>query len=149
MARKVQYRVELTEEERSYLKKNTRTGKWGVRKVKRGLILLKADAGVEENEIAEEVGCCVSTVRNIKLRFAKGERLKTVEEKDRAGRPRTIDGEVEAKMIAIACSEAPEGRKDWTLRLIADKLVVLVDELESLSFTTVGKALKKTNLNRG
>ncbi len=149
MAGKVQYRVELTEEERSHLRRNTSTGNWGVRKAKRGLILLKADAGVEENEIAEEVGCSVSTVRNVKLRFAKGDRLKAVEERARTGRPRLIDGEVEAQMIAIACSEAPEGRKDWTVRLIADKLVTLVDELESISFTTIGKALKKTKLNRG
>lgn len=149
MARKVQYRVELTEEERSYLKKNTSSGNWGVRKVKRGLILLKADGGVDENEIAEEVKCSVSTVRNIKLRFAKGDRLEALEERARSGRPRVIDGEVEAKMISIACSEAPEGRKDWTIRLIADKLVTLVDDLESISFTAVGKALKKTKLSHG
>jgi transposase len=149
MARKVQYIVELTEEEKSYLRKNTNAGKWGVRKVKRGRILLKADKGINENEIAKELRCSVSTVRNIKLRFAKGERLEAVEEKARSGRPRIIDGEVEAKIIAIACSEAPEGRKDWTIRLITDKLVTLVDELESISFTAVGKALKKTKLNRG
>ena len=74
MARKVEYKVELTREERNFLKKKTGSGKWGVRKVKRGLILLKADEGVDENKIAEEVGCCVSTVKNIKLRFAKGDR---------------------------------------------------------------------------
>jgi transposase len=152
MGRTVEYEVVLTEEEKSYLRKNTFAGKWGVRVVKRARILLKADksenAEVNDEEIAREVGCNVSTVRNIKLRFAKGERLLTLGDKPRSGRPKIIDGEVEAHIIAIACGSPPEGRVRWTLHLIADKVVALT-EMETCSHTSVARTLKKTNLSLG
>ena len=152
MGRTVEYEVVLTDKERDYLKKHTSSGKWGVRPVKRALILLKADKGLglamEEEEIAREVGCSISTVRNIKLRFAKNERLQVVKDRARSGRPKIIDGELEARIIATACSSPPEGRVRWTLRLIADKVVALTEE-GSCSHTTVANALKKMNLNLG
>jgi len=158
MARLLEYKVVLTEKERDYLKKHTSSGKWTVRTVKRAQILLKTDkaagrAGdeektIEEERIAREVGCSLSTVRNIKLRFAKGERLKVLGDKARSGRPKIIDGELEAHIVAIACSAPPEGRVRWTVRLIADKVVALT-EVESCSRASVGRALKKMNLNLG
>ena len=149
MARKVEYIVKLTDKERAELKRKTGVGDWRVRKVKRAKIILKADEGVSEEDIAKEVGCCLSTVKNIKLKFAKGERLKVLEDKPRPGRPRVIDGEIEAHLTMLACSEAPEGRSRWTLRLMADKLVTLVDDIEYVSYTTVREALKKMDLNLG
>jgi transposase len=152
MARTIEFVVTLTEKEKDYLRKNTFAGDWKVRVVKRARILLKADrsenAEVDEEEIAREVGCNVSTVRNIKLRFAKGERLKVLEEKPKSGRPRTIDGEVEAHIIATACSSPPEGQVRWTLQLIADKIVALT-EMESCSPTSIARTLKKMNLSLG
>jgi len=152
MGRTIEYEVVLTEKEREYLKKHTASGKWGVRPVKRAWILLKADKSqsmpMEEEQIAREVGCSISTVRNIKLRFAKKERLKVIEDKKRSGRPKIIDGELEAHIIATACSSPPEGRVRWTLRLIADKVVALTGE-KMCSHTTVANALKKMNLNLG
>jgi transposase len=152
MARFVEYEVVLTEKERNYLRKNTSSGNWKVRAVKRAQILLKADKGngdpIEEEQIAHEVGCNISTVRNIKLRFAKGERLKVLEDKARTGRPRTVDGEFEAHIIAIACSSPPEGRVRWTLELIANKVVVLTG-VENCSKASVSRTLKKMSLSLG
>jgi transposase len=152
MARIVEYPVILTEKERHYLRKNTSAGNWGVRAVKRAQIILKADtsenSAVEEEQIALEVGCSLSTVHNIKLRFAKGERLKALEDKPRSGRPKQIDGEVEAHIVATACSSPPEGRVRWTLQLIAEKIVALT-EVESCSHSSVARTLKKMNLSLG
>ena len=151
MARTIEYPVILTKEEKNYLRKHTSSGDWGVRSVKRAQILLKADTSentaVEDEQIALEVGCCLSTVHNIKLRFAKGERLNVIEDNPRSGRPKTIDGEVEAHIIATACSSPPEGRVRWTLELIAEKVVTLTET--ECSHTSVSRTLKKTNLNLG
>lgn len=152
MARLVKYEVVLTDKEKKHLKKNTAAGKWNVRKVKRAHVLLKADksenASLQEEQIAHEIGCSVSTVRNIKLRFAKGERLRVLEDKPRSGRPRLVDGELEAYIIATACSTPPEGRGRWTVRLIAERIITLA-EVDTCSPATVGRALKKMNLNLG
>lgn len=152
MARLVEYEVFLTDKEKNHLKKNTSAGKWDVRKVKRAHILLKADksenASFSEEQIAHEIGCCISTVRNIKLRFAKGERLQVLEDKPRSGRPKLVDGELEAHIIATACSTPPEGRERWTVRLIAERMISLT-AVETCSAATVGRALKKMNLNLG
>jgi transposase len=152
MARTIEYPVILTAEEKTYLRKHTSSGKWGVRAVKRAHILLKADtsenAAFNDEQIAQEVGCCVSTVHNIKLRFAKGERLNVIKDNPRSGRPKIVDGELEAHIVAIACSSPPEGKVRWTVRLIADKVVALT-EIGSCSSASVGRALKKMNLNLG
>lgn len=151
MARPTEYYVSLTEEEREYLQKNCSSGTWRPRSVKRASIILKADTArgmsTPEEQIASELNCCVSTVRNIKLRFAKGERLKVIGEKPRLGRPRTIHGELEAHIIATACSSPPEGRVRWTLHLIADKVVALTEE--PCSHMAVARTLKKMNLSLG
>lgn len=151
MGRITEYYVSLTAKERKFLLKNSSSGQWKPRSVKRALILLKADINerpLSEEQIARDVNCSISTVRNIKLRFAKGERLKAVGENPRSGRPKTIDGEVEAHIIAIACSTPPEGRVRWTLQLIADRVVVLT-AVESCSHTSVARTLKKMNLSLG
>lgn len=152
MARPVQFEVVLTKEEKAHLNKLRSSGKQGARAIKRAMILLRADKSentpMEDEQIAHEVGCCVSTVVNVKLRFAKGERLKAVEEKPRAGRPKLIHGEVEAHIVATACSSPPEGRVRWTLQLIADKVMALT-EVESCSHSTVARTLKKMNLSLG
>src|SRR5438105_14078284 len=100
MGRTTEYHVSLSAKEREYLHKNSSTGTWRPRAVKRALILLRADmsqgAPMPEEQIAREVDCCISTVINIKLRFAKGDRLRVIEEKVRSGRPKTVHGAVEA-----------------------------------------------------
>jgi transposase len=151
MARTTEYYVNLSDKEREYLRKNSSGGTWRPRAVKKALILLKADisqgSSMPEEQIAEEVDCCISTVRNTKLQFAKGDRLKVVEEKARSGRPKTIHGEVEAHIIATTCSSPPEGRVRWTLHLIANKVVALTEE--PCSHMSVARTLKKMNLSLG
>lgn len=152
MGRTTEYHVNLSVKERQYLQKNSSAGTWRPRAVKRALILLRADISqgtpMPEEQIAQEIGCCVSTVRNIKLQFAKGDRLRVIEEKERSGRPRTIDGEVEAHIIATTCSSPPEGRVRWTLQLVAEKVIVLTG-VESCSRASVCRTLKKMNLSLG
>ena len=151
MGQKQKYEIRLGEEEKELLIKNTKRGDWSPREVKRAQILLKADKNnpdaKEDWEIAEELHCNQWTVTNLRKRFAQ-ERIKVIHDKPRTGRPRIIDGDVEAHIIAVACSEAPAGRERWTLRLIAGKVVALT-EVESCSYGSVRNVLKKTNLNRG
>jgi len=152
MGRTIEYSVSLSVKEREYLQKHTSAGTWRPRAVKRALILLRADVGqgtpMPEEQIAREVGCNISTVRNIKLQFAKGDRLKVIEDSPRSGRPKTIDGEVEAHIIAVTCSSPPEGRVRWTLQLVAEKVIVL-SGMEGCSRASVCRTLKKTNLSLG
>jgi len=150
MGRRQINEIVLTKEEREYLIKNTKVGNWSPRKVKRAQILLKADRTnelLEDKDIAEELHCSQSNVTKLRGRFIK-ERLDVLDDKERSGRPKIIDGSVEAHITAIACSEAPKGRERWTLRLIADKVVTLTD-IDSCSHVSVRNALKKTNLNLG
>jgi len=150
MGKKQMHEVALTVEEREFLIKNTKGGDWSPREVKRAQILLKADKNSKARkdlEIADELHCCQYTVTKLRERFAR-ERLGVIHDKPRAGRPRIIDGDVEAHIIAVACSEAPAGRERWTLRLIAGRVVTLTD-VESCSYGSVRNVLKKTNLNRG
>jgi hypothetical protein len=150
MGRPQMHEVELTSEEREYLTKQTKSGDWAAQKVKRAQILLKADrtCGVmQDNEIAEELYCCQYTITKLRKRFAT-ERLGVIQDKPRSGRPKIIDGDVEAHVIAIACTNPPEGRERWTMQLIADRVVELTD-LENCSEFSVRKILKKTNLNLG
>lgn len=150
MGRQQMHEVALTAEEREFIIKNTKGGEWSPREVKRALILLKADKNSEAKkdlEIADELHCCQYTVTKLRERFV-AERLEAIHDKPRTGRPKIIDGDVEAHIVAVACSEAPEGRERWTLRLIAGKIVTLTD-VESCSYGSVRNVLKKTNLNRG
>jgi transposase len=150
MGNKQTYEIVLTKEEKEFLIKNTKSGDWSPREVKRALILLKADKNNEakiDSEIANELHCSPSTVAKLRERFYK-KRLTMIHDESRVGRPRIVDGDVEAHIIAVTCSEAPAGRERWTLRLIAGRIVTLTD-LESCSYNTVRNVLKKTNLNLG
>jgi hypothetical protein len=146
------YQVHLSDEERGYLHRHTSSGNWEPRKVKRAFILLKADRGqgnsLEDDEIVEQLHCSPMLVTKVRQSFGKGKRLKALDEKHRTGRPKTIDGEIEAHIIAIACSSPPEGRIRWMLQLIADQVIALT-ELESFSHMSVARTLKKMNLSLG
>ena len=155
MSRPHKLMVNLTATERAELERGSRAGTWRARKVMRARVLLLIDIsdgnknkGRNNLEVAERTGCSKSTVWKLKSGFQE-ERLGVLDDKPRPGRKKIVDGELEAQMIALSCSEAPAGRERWTLRLLADKLVSLNEDLESLSYTTVGKVLKKMNLNLG
>lgn len=138
------YLVDLEEEERRTLKRITRSGKHSARKIRWAHALLKADAGWKDEKIAEALDISLPTVQRIRQRFV--EEGLDVALGARSHRPRPylqrLDGEQEARVIALACSEAPEGRTRWTLRLLAEKVVEL-QIADRISYQTVRRVLKK------
>ena len=137
------YHVMLTDEERDELRKQTSKGKISVRKLKRVQILLAVDAGEIDADIAAVLGIAVTTVERIRRRFVEGGVEFALEEKPRAGGKTKLDGEGEALLVALACSDPPKGRSTWTMQLLADRLVEL-GGVDSLSDETVRQRLKKT-----
>jgi transposase len=139
--------VNLSAEERSQLRGLLRRGAAPARVQTRARILLLTDASLgqhrPEGEISRAVLTSLSTVRRTRRRFlAKGVEA-ALTEKPRPGAPPKITGEIEAHLVLLACSDPPEGRDSWTLRLLADRMVEL-GHLESISHVAVGKRLKKT-----
>jgi transposase len=138
------YVVKLSEEERQALLDLTRKGEVKARKLKRAMILLKADEGMIDREIMAALNVSRPTVERIRKRFVEGGLEKALEEDPRPGQRRRLDGRGEAQLIAIACSDAPSGHEHWTLRLLAGRLVEL-GVVEGISHETVRRTLKKTN----
>lgn len=142
------YRVRLTDEERDHLEKLVRKGKTHARKLLYARILLKSDengpASWTDEQIAEAFEVSVATVARERRRFCE-EGLEVALLPKKPGRPRRriLDGRAEAHLIALACSNPPEGRDHWPLRLLADRMVEL-GYVESLSYETVRRTLKKT-----
>ena len=143
-----QYLVNLTQEERDHLLDITRRGKSSARKVKRSLILCKADEGLTDQQVAEAVMVGPSTVSRVRQRFVEGGLERALNDRPRPGKQRKLDGKQEAHLVAVACSAAPEGHTRWTLRLLADQAVRL-EFTDSISRETVRQVLKKTNSSRG
>jgi transposase len=141
---KKQYKIELSEEERSQLEKLTSQGTEKVRKVKRARVLLLADEGKKDQEIVERVEVSVGTVERIRKRYVQAGLEAAINEKPRSGRPIGISAQTRAKVTALACTKAPEGRSKWTLRLLADKVVEL-EYIDSISYQSVRNILKKTS----
>lgn len=145
------YRVRLAQEQRKKLEELTRRGTMSVRKYKRARVLLLADengeqAGKKDEEIAELADTSLPTVHRVRRQFVAEGLEATLNEKPRPGKPRTFDGKDRAAVIALACSEPPEGHARWSLRLLADRLVEL-EIVDSISHRTVRDILKKTNLS--
>jgi transposase len=141
------YIVDLTAEERDELQRLLHSGKTSARKLTRAQILLKADDGLTDAEIADEIGTCVPTIERTRKRFVE-ENLDCLNERPRPGQKLKLQGKAAARLIAEACCKAPEGRKRWTLRLLANRVVEL-GLCESLSYETVRQQLKKTDSSLG
>ena len=103
----------------------TRRGKSSGRKVKRSLILCKADEGLSDQQVAEALMVGSSTVGRVRQRFVEGGLERALNDLPRPGQRRKLDGKQEAHLVAVACSAAPEGHTRWTLRLLADQAVKL------------------------
>ena len=149
------YKVTLTAEERQQLHDLIAAGKSAARKLIHARILLKADAADggpawTDAQIAEAVEVSVATVERARQRFIEQglEAALARKKQDRPSRERKLDGRAEARLIAVACAAPPEGRKEWTLRLLADKLVEL-EIVDTISDETVRRVLKKTRSSRG
>lgn len=146
------YVVRLSEEERQRLRALISKGRAAAYKIKHANILLKADANGpcwEGERIAKAFACHVNTVDNVRRRCVL-EGLEAALERRKQARPsreRKLDGDGEARLIALACSEPPEGRDRWTLELLAHQLVRL-KVVDSICGQTVRRTLKKTNSSR-
>ena len=147
------YRVTLTKEERKELESMTRRGKTHARRFIHARALLLCDAGADGPawnvaDVATALGVSSRAIEHLKKRFVEEGLEAALERKPREKPPREIifDGAFEARLIALACSDAPEGRRRWTVRLLADKAVEL-SFAESVSHMTVQRVLKKTNLS--
>jgi len=145
---KIKYAVDLTDEEREQALGVTRRGKSSARKIKRAQILLKAAEGGSDEQVARAVDTSTTTVFRIRKRFVEEGLVEALNERPRPGQRRKLDGKQEAHVIAVACSEPPEGHTHWTLRLLAGKVVEL-GFAKSISPETVRQILKKTNSNPG
>jgi len=147
-----QRHINLTQDERTELEQLIRSGINSARIIGRARTLLLLDRSQgQARTIAEVVEAAMvsqGTVSNLKRRYFAGGLERALHDLPRPGAKPKIDGEVEARLIAIACSEPPEGHDHWTLRLLADELVAL-DMVDSISHVAVGNALKKTKSNRG
>ena len=141
----VRYRVELSRGERDELKALLSAGKHSVRKLKRAQILLAADAGVTDEEMATSIGVSGSTIYRTKRRFVLGNLEAALSEEPRPGARRKLSGREEALLVATACSGPPAGRARWTLELLADELVRLTAH-DSLSRETVRRRLAENEL---
>jgi len=147
------YRVTLTPEERNQLESMTRRGKTHARRFIHARALLLCDAGADGpawnvSDVATALGVTSRAIEHLKKRFVEEGLEAALERKPREKPPRevTFDGAFEARLIALACSDAPEGRRRWTVRLLADKAVEL-RFATSVSHMTVQRVLKKTNLS--
>src|SRR6201993_3542706 len=141
----IRYRVTLTQCERNELGVLLSGGKHPARRLKRAQILLAADAGVSDEDIVASIGVGGSTVYRTKRRFVEGNLDLALSEQPRPGAARKLSGKETALLIATACSAPPEGRKRWTLDLLADAMVRLTGH-EELSRETVRRRLAEDDL---
>lgn len=146
--------VKLTEEERTYLIEKISAGVETASSLRRAWVLLKADQGEygpawTDERISEAYELSCTSVYQIRKRYhQRGLKGTIARKKPERIYERCLDGEAEAHLIAIACSEAPEGYERWTLRLLRDEMVAL-EYVESVSHETIRTTLKKTNLSHG
>ncbi len=144
------YVVTLTDAERRSLRGLVSTGKGAARKLAHARILLQADsgdggAGWSDERSCEGLGVGVSTVERVRKHFVEeGLEAALVPAKSRRVYKRKLDGDGEAHLIALACSDPPTGRSRWTLRLLAGRMVSL-EYVDGLSYETVRGVLKKTS----
>ena len=145
------YIVELTSEEQEELAQLVSKGKAAARKITHARVLLQANESQggpawTDRQISQAFGIHTNTIHGIRLRFIEHGLQAALERKkqDHPSRRRVVDGDVEAHLIALRCGDPPEGRNQWTLRLLADKLVEL-EIVPSICHETVRKTLKKTS----
>jgi transposase len=148
------YVVRLTAEEREYLIELTKTGKASAKKILHARILLRTDAAQggenrRDREVKDLENISTDTIGRIRQLFVEeGLEAALNRKPHKRTKPRVLDGEQEAKLVAVCCSQAPEGRVRWTLKLLADQLVEM-EIVKSIAPETARQTLKKMNLSLG
>jgi len=145
------YLVKLSDEQRQHLEKLTSSGTVPARQMKRALILLKSDlqANWSYEQIAEAFDVSAVTIAKVRKTFMEqGLEVALQRKKPNREYEHVLDGEDEAHLIALACSQPPTGRKHWSLRLLQDRFVKL-GHVDTVSYETIRRVLKKTNSNLG
>ena len=134
------------------LEKLVRSGKAQARTVTKGRVLLLTDYSTGQHmtdaNIAATLQVSMPTIRRVRRRCLDDGVDAAVHDRSRSGKPPKITGEIEAQLILLACSDPPEGHNQWTLRLLADRMVAL-GYFESISHVAIGNRLKKMPLNLG
>ena len=151
------YIVQLSPEEREQLEKASQSNRRSVREKTRARLLLLADTGglapdgasLKDSEIAKRLRCAPLTVSQVRKKAVERGAVAAIEHKEQEKRKaRKLDGEQEAKLIALTCSAPPDGQKRWSLRLLRARLIEL-EVVEEIGTETIRTTLKKTNLSRG
>src|SRR5882762_739304 len=141
----VRYVVELSEAQRTELRELVAKGSKLARKVKRAQVLLAADSGVSDQEVAQIVVVGTSTIYRTKRRFVEGGIATALHDRQRPGARRKLSGKEEALLVATACSKPPAGRARWTLELLGGELVRLTEH-QQLSDETVRRRLHEKDI---
>ncbi len=151
---KKKYIVALTAQERQQLEQLTKTGKAPAYKINHARIWLKADihqagGGWPDKAISQALDLSVSTIERVRQRLVEQSLEQALSRNPQQRRKaRLLDGEQEAQLVALACSDPPEGQAQWSLRLLAERMVSL-EYVETISYETVRQTLQKTHLSLG
>lgn len=140
--------IALNSEERSRIEMIIKKGKSSARTIRRAQSLLFASEGKEDKEISSLLKCAESSIYLTRRRYCEEGLEVVLKEKPRSGRPQKLVGKAKAHLIALACSDPPEGRACWTMQLLADRCISL-ELVDSITKDTVRRVLKKTKLSRG
>lgn len=146
----IKYKVTLTKDERDELHSIISKGTHSAQQIRNAYILLNVDQSVLGEKLINEEICRVlktsmRMIERVKQRFVEDGFEGSLERKPgKTTRTKLIDGDLEARLIALSCSKAPEGFSKWSLRLLADKMVELA-YVESISYETIRRTLKKTS----
>jgi transposase len=140
--------TQLTDDEIIYLNEYINKGKRSARAIKRAQILLHSHAGKTPEQICEIVSTSVATVYLTRQHYRQEGMQAAIAEKPRPGQPRRLSSEQEAALTVLACSDAPDGRAQWSVRLLTDK-VVEIGIAERVGRETIRRFLKKMHSNRG
>lgn len=145
-------KLHLSPQQRLQLEKLVRSGKAQARALTKARILLLTDYSTGQHMIDEDIAATLHvsmpTIGRVRRRCLDGGVETAVNDRPRSGKPPKITGDIEAQLVVLACSDPPEGHTQWTLRLLADRLVAL-ELVDTISHVAVAKRLKKMHLSLG
>ena len=148
MPRTSSFQLQLSDDERLQARRLLKTGRHKSRTLQRLAILLKWDEGVAAKAIAAQLPVSLPTIYNVFHRYQAGKLPAVLADRPVSGQPRRLDAHGEATLLALACSQAPDGYTAWTMQLLADKLVEM-QVVSRISDECVRQHLKKVASNRG